>query len=208
MTTTHPPDPDGTGLDLAVPWPDEALMGRLYARLGREAEATGVLDIAYGTLDTPVGSLLLAATERGVIRVAFAAQDHEAALQQLSDKVSPRILQAPARLDVVSRQLDEYFDGRRHTFDVPLDWTLASGFRRTALDRLYDIGYGHTATYAELAAAAGSPRAVRAAGTACATNPLPLVVPCHRVVRADGSIGRYAGGVDAKRYLLGMESST
>ncbi|MFJ8613534.1 methylated-DNA--[protein]-cysteine S-methyltransferase [Streptomyces sp. NPDC093675] len=204
MDTPHAGD---AALGAAPPVPDEPLTARLHERLARAAYAAGLLDVAYRTLDTPVGTLLLAATEQGVVRVAFESQDHDGALQQLADKVSPRVLKAPERLDDVSRQLDEYFAGARHHFDVPLDWQLSSGFRRSALTRLPDIGYGRTASYAEVATAVGSPRAVRAVGTACATNPLPLVVPCHRVVRSDGSIGQYAGGADAKRYLLDMESA-
>ncbi|MEV0848580.1 methylated-DNA--[protein]-cysteine S-methyltransferase [Streptomyces sp. NPDC049954] len=180
-------------------------LGRLHARLAERAEEAGLLDIAYRTLDTPAGSLLLAATGEGLIRVAFAVQDHAAVLQDLADTVSPRVLRAPARLDATARQLDEYFAGTRRRFELPLDRRLSKGFRRTVLDRLGDIGYGRTESYAQVAAAAGSPRAVRAVGTACATNPLPLVVPCHRVVRSDGTSGGYAGGPEAKRLLLTME---
>jgi methylated-DNA-[protein]-cysteine S-methyltransferase len=128
-------------------------------------------------------------------------------LKSLSDELSPRILEAPARLDTTARELDEYFAGRRHGFDVPLDWRLATGFRSTVLHHLPDIGYGRTATYAAVALLAGSPKAVRAVGTACATNPLPVVVPCHRVVRSDGGLGGYRGGVDAKRTLLTLEAA-
>nr|WP_221316407.1 methylated-DNA--[protein]-cysteine S-methyltransferase [Saccharopolyspora gloriosae] len=181
-------------------------MERLHGRLAIAAEREGLLDVAYRTVDSPVGSLLLAATERGLVRVAFPGQDHEAVLAALADQVSPRVLAAPARLDAVSAQLDEYFAGRRHEFDVPLDLRLSTGFRRAVLDHLPRIAYGGTESYAQVAAAAGSPRAVRAVGTACATNPLPVVVPCHRVVRSDGSTGGYAGGPEAKRTLLTLES--
>jgi len=180
---------------------------RLHARLERAAEDAGVLDVAYRTLDTPVGALLLAATERGLVRVAFAAEDHDAVLASIAARISPRILRAPGRLDDAARQLDEYFEGRRHAFDLPLDLSLATGFRRTVLAQLREIGYGHTASYSAVAVAAGSPRAVRAVGSACATNPLPVVVPCHRVVRSDGTIGQYLGGTDAKRALLRLESA-
>lgn len=169
------------------------------------AEREGLLDVAYRTLDTPVGSLLLAATEQGLVKVAFDRQGHDAALAELAAAISPRILHAPARLEAVTRQLDEYFAGERHAFDVPLDFRLARGFRRAVLDHLPEIAYGRTESYAQVAAAAGSPKAVRAVGTACALNPLPVVVPCHRVVRSDGSYGQYAGGEDAKRVLLTME---
>ena len=186
---------------------DTPVMNRLHARLADEAQREGVLDVAYRTLDTPVGRLLLAATEQGLVKVAFSVQDHDAVLRQLADGISPRILHAPSRLDEVSRQLEEYFTGQRKRFELPLDWRLSKGFRRQVLAHLRDIGYGRTESYAQVAAAAGSPRAVRAVGTACATNPLPLVVPCHRVVRSDGSAGGYAGGPDAKRTLLALEAA-
>jgi methylated-DNA-[protein]-cysteine S-methyltransferase len=180
---------------------------RLQARLAAAAEAEGILDVAYRTMDTPVGPLLLAATEQGLVRVAYPNQGHDAVLQALADRVSPRVLHAPGRLDPVARQLDDYFAGRRQRFDVPLDWRLSTGFRSTVLHHLaIDVDYGHTASYAALAALAGNPKAVRAVGTACATNPLPVVVPCHRVVRSDGAIGNYAGGVEAKRTLLELEA--
>lgn len=180
---------------------------RLRERLADAALAEGVLDIAYRTVDSPVGPLLLAATERGLVRVAYAAEDHDAVLRTLAERISPRILRAPARLDPTARQLAEYFAGTRHAFDVPLDWRLSAGFRATVLHRLADIGYGRTASYAAVAALAGNPKAVRAVGSACATNPLPVVVPCHRVVRSDGSMGGYLGGVEAKRALLTLEAA-
>lgn len=192
---------------LGLPGPDEATMDRLRARLAHEAAGAGLLDIAYRTLDTPLGPMLLAATEQGLLRVAFQVQDHDAVLQYLADRVSPRVLRAPGRLEHVSRQLDEYFAGHRHHFDLPLDWRLAKGFRLDTLHQLPRIAYGHTATYAQVATATGSPRAVRAVGTACATNPLPVIVPCHRVVRSDGSAGQYVGGREAKQYLLSMETA-
>jgi len=199
MTASHE-------LFAALPTDDAPAMARLRSRLADEARREGILDVAYRTLETPVGDLLLAATEQGLVTVAYAVQDHDAVLQRLADRISPRILAAPGRLDSASRQLDEYFAGRRTSFDLPLDWRLSRGFRREVLAHLCEIGYGRTESYAQVAAAAGSPRAVRAAGTACATNPLPVVVPCHRVVRSDGSAGGYAGGADAKRTLLALES--
>ena len=187
---------------------EESDVDRLRGRLAAAAEAEGILDVAYRTVDTPVGPLLLAATEQGLVRVAYPNQGHDAVLHALADRVSPRVLHAPARLDPVARQLDDYFAGRRRRFDVPLDWRLSVGFRSTVLHHLAtDVDYGRTASYAALAALAGNPRAVRAVGTACATNPLPVVVPCHRVVRSDGAIGNYAGGVDAKRTLLALEAA-
>jgi methylated-DNA-[protein]-cysteine S-methyltransferase len=179
----------------------------LHDRLADSADAQGVLDVAYRTLDTPVGSLLLAATGKGLVRVAFTIENHENVLTALATQLSPRILSAPQRLDTAAREIDEYFAGRRREFDLPLDFSLSKGFRRSVLSHLTDIGYGHTASYAAVAAAAGSPRAVRAVGTACATNPLPVVVPCHRVVRSDGSPGGYRGGPVAKQALLALEAA-
>ncbi|MEQ0559951.1 methylated-DNA--[protein]-cysteine S-methyltransferase [Amycolatopsis sp. NEAU-NG30] len=191
------------------PFPErfELNPNRLHERLTEAADQEGLLDVAYRTLDTPVGPLLLAATERGLVKVAFDRQDHDAVLAELAARISPRILRAPARLDPVVHQLEEYFTGQRRTFDVPLDLRLARGFRLSVLEHLPEIAYGHTESYAEVAAAAGSPKAVRAVGTACALNPLPVVVPCHRVVRSDGSYGQYAGGEEAKRLLLTMEAA-
>lgn len=182
-------------------------LSRLHDRLEAEAAEHGVLDVAVRTIDSPVGPILLAATDVGLVRVAFALEDHDAVLQSLADKVSPRILRAPSRLDDVARQVDAYFAGARRRFEVPLDWRLSRGFRRQVLEHLNQIDYGHTESYAEVAVAAGSPRAVRAVGSACATNPLPIVVPCHRVLRSDGSLGGYLGGLDAKRVLLGLEAA-
>ncbi len=182
-------------------------LARLRARLAEQAASAGVLDIAYRTHDTPVGRLLLAATEAGVLRVAYEREEHERVLASLADTVSPRILHAPGRLDRLATELDEYFTGKRRSFDVPLDLRLSKGFRREVLGHLRDIGYGETASYAGIAAAAGSPRAVRAAGSACATNPIPVVLPCHRVLRSDGSLSGYVGGVEAKRKLLELEAA-
>jgi methylated-DNA-[protein]-cysteine S-methyltransferase len=193
---------------LARAFPDPgAHLSRLHDRLAAEAQRDGILDVAYRIVDSPVGALLLAATEQGLIRVAYAREDHDAVLAALGARVSPRILNAPGRLEVAARQLGEYFAGRRRAFDLPLDWRLSAGFRRTVLSHLPEIGYGHTASYAAVAQLAGNPAAVRAVGTACATNPLPVVVPCHRVVRSDGGIGGYLGGTDAKRTLLTLEAA-
>jgi methylated-DNA-[protein]-cysteine S-methyltransferase len=193
-------------LGRAFPDTPEHLSG-LHARLAAAAERDSTLDIAYRTIDSPVGPLLLAATGRGLIRVAYATEDHDAVLQTLADRVSPRILRAPARLDAAARELEEYFAGRRQAFDVPLDWSLSAGFRRTILGHLPEIGYGRTASYGAVAKLAGRPRAFRAVGSACATNPLPVIVPCHRVVRSDGAMGGYLGGPDAKRVLLTLEAA-
>lgn len=186
---------------------DDETLARLRGRLVAMAERERLLDIAYRTIDTPVGLLLVAATEQGLLRVAYEREDHDAVLAKLAERVSSRILRAPGRLNGVVRQFDEYFAGERTKFEVPLDFRLSTGFRRTVLAHLPEIAYGHTESYAEVAAAAGSPKAVRAVGTACATNPLPVVVPCHRVVRSDGSFGGYVGGEEAKRTLLVMEAA-
>ena len=185
---------------------DQDHLKRLHARLERDAQAGDLLDIAYRTVDSAVGPLLLAATPLGLLRVAFANEGHDSVLQNLAARVSPRVLEAPTRLDPVARQLEEFFTGRRHRFDVALDWSLSHGFRRTVLEHLNaDIGYGTTTSYAALARRSGSPNAVRAVGTACATNPIPIVVPCHRVIRSDGAIGAYRGGPATKRVLLDLE---
>jgi methylated-DNA-[protein]-cysteine S-methyltransferase len=186
---------------------DESTRSRLHARLAAAAEAAGVLDIAYRTVDSPLGVLLLAATDQGLIRVAYAIENHDRVLEELATRVSSRVLHAPARLDLAAREIDDYLAGRRTQFDLPLDLRLSTGFRRTVLDHLPDIAYGSTASYATVAMAAGSPKAVRAVGSACANNPLPVVLPCHRVVRSDGTIGQYVGGSEAKRRLLSMESA-
>ncbi|MDX6353866.1 MAG: methylated-DNA-[protein]-cysteine S-methyltransferase [Streptomyces sp.] len=206
MTMTATESDDGNPF-AGLPAEDPDVLARLHARLVEDARHEGVLDVAYRTLDTPAGQLLLAATDQGLVRVAYAVQDHEAVLRQLADRVSPRILRAPGRLDEAARQIDGYFARRREDFELPLDWRLSTGFRREVLAHLPAIGYGRTESYAQVAVAAGSPRAVRAVGTACATNPLPLIVPCHRVVRSDGSPGGYAGGPDAKRILLDLEAA-
>jgi methylated-DNA-[protein]-cysteine S-methyltransferase len=194
-------------LDLTAHFPvDDNDLTRLQARLAAAAERAGALDIAYRTIDSPVGALLIAATPAGLVRVAFSNEGHDGVLQDLSDRISSRVLHAPPRLDTVARQLDEYFAGRRHAFDVPLDWQLSKGFRRVVLEHLaHDIDYGSTASYGTLARLSGSPKAVRAVGTTCATNPIPVVVPCHRVVRSDGTMGNYRGGPAAKRTLLDLE---
>ena len=193
--------------DLATLYPvDDNDLTRLRAGLAAAAERENLLDVAYRTVDSPVGSLLIAATPTGLVRVAFSSEGHDGVLQNLSDRISPRVLHAPARLDSVALQLDEYFAGRRHDFEVALDWQLSKGFRRVVLEHLAtDIDYGSTASYGTLARLSGSPKAVRAVGTTCATNPIPVVVPCHRVVRSDGTMGGYRGGPAAKRVLLDLE---
>ena len=193
--------------DLLTEADDAAALDRLRDRLATSADERELLDVAYRTLDSPLGSLLLAATDRGLVRVAFASEGHDHVLRELADCVSPRVLRAPARLDSAARELEEYFGRARSAFDLPLDLQLATGFRREVLEQLRGVGYGTTTSYAGLAARTHSPGAVRAVGTACATNPLPLVIPCHRVIRSDGSMGNYRGGIAAKQTLLALEAA-
>lgn len=179
--------------------------GRLRAALATRADEEGLLEVAYRTVDTPIGVLLLAATGKGLVRVAFELEDHDAVLARLSVTISPRILRSGRRTDDVARQIDEYFAGRRRHFDVPVDLRLVRGFRRAVVAHLSEIPYGATESYAAVARATGNPAAVRAVGSACANNPVPVVVPCHRVVRTDGTIGQYLGGTEVKAALLSME---
>jgi methylated-DNA-[protein]-cysteine S-methyltransferase len=190
---------------LTTPDPDD--LARLHNRLEDAAERDGLLDVAYTTIDTPVGSLLLAATGTGLVRVAYEREGHDRVLDDLAARLSPRILRAARRLDAAAREIDEYFAGVRTGFDLPLDLSLSSGFRRLVQRHLPHIAYGHTQSYREVAAIVGNPRAVRAVGTACATNPLPVGVPCHRVLRTDGTLGGYIGGLDAKAALLTLEKA-
>jgi methylated-DNA-[protein]-cysteine S-methyltransferase len=204
MTTEDRDDAVVTELrTLATPTADE--LEGLHGRLERIAEDRGVLDIAYTSVDSPVGRLLLAATDAGLVRVAFEREGHDLVLETLAEKVSPRILKSAGRLDAAARQLEEYFAGRRTAFDLQLDYRLSSGFRQLVQRHLPQIGYGHTQTYREVAELVGNPKAVRAVGSACATNPLPVVVPCHRVLRTDGTLGGYIGGLEAKSALLSLE---
>lgn len=187
--------------------PASGRIADLTRSLARRAGEEGLLDVGYDVVDSPIGSLLVAATEEGLVRLAFDCEDRDAVLEELASTVSPRVLESPGRLQAATRQLDEYFSGRRREFDLVVDLRAVSGFRREVLDRLRRIPFGSTATYAAIADSVGNPRAVRAVGSACARNPVPLVVPCHRVVRTDGNIGNYRGGTQAKRTLLEMESS-
>lgn len=197
---------DGTVTELDARFAiDPGTMAGLHERLAADADGRGMLDVAYRTIDSPIGELLLAATEKGLVRVAFAREGFDAVLETLATKIGPRVLRAPARLDAVAVELDEYFAGERRAFDVPLDDALSSGFRQTVQRYLPSIAYGHTQSYKDVAERVGSPKAIRAVGTACATNPLPVVVPCHRVLRSDGSLGGYLGGLDAKTTLLALE---
>jgi methylated-DNA-[protein]-cysteine S-methyltransferase len=175
-------------------------------QLSERAAAEGLLDVAYATVDTPFGPLLVAATPRGLVKVSFpSTQDNEETLEGLARRISPRVLEAPARLDDVRRQLDLYFEGRLHDFDLALDWQLSRGFRRRALRAIDRIPYGKTRSYTDIARSAGNQRAVRAAGTACGSNPIPIIVPCHRVLRSGGGLGGYGGGLPMKEALLELE---
>ncbi|MFZ0089032.1 MAG: methylated-DNA--[protein]-cysteine S-methyltransferase [Solirubrobacteraceae bacterium] len=168
--------------------------------------AAGLLDVAYATLHSPIGTLLLASTERGLARLAYLDGDSEdAVLEDVAARLSPRVLLAPRRLDGPRRELDEYFAGRRHAFDVALDMTLMSEFTRRVLVATAAIPYGSVSTYRDVAGAAGSPRGSRAAGNALGANPIPIVIPCHRVLHSSGGLGGYTGGLERKRTLLGIE---
>lgn len=180
---------------------------QLMTDLGRRAADAGLADVAYGTMDSPVGDLLVAVTDRGLVRVAFSSEVSDEVLAELASRVSPRVLRLPARTDEVRRELDEYFAGSRRRFDVPLDWSLVRGFAQGVLRATARVPFGGTTTYRLMAEAAGSPRASRAAGNALGSNPIPIVVPCHRVLHSGGGLGGYAGGLDRKRYLLSLEGT-
>ena len=187
--------------------PDVTELAALREDLAARAEADGVLDVAYRTVDSPIGPLLVAATPVGLVRVAFEREGEDAVLAELAAAVSPRILRSGRRTDAVARELDEYFARRRRQFDLPVDLQLVHGFRHTVIAHLPEIPYGTTESYAEVARATGSPAALRAVAPACGHNPVPIVVPCHRVVRSDGTIGQYRGGVEAKSALLALEAA-
>jgi len=175
--------------------------------LGPAAASAGLLDIAYATLDSPVGTLLLARTPRGLVRLAYIDTDGEdAVLEALAVKVSPRVIASPGALDGARRELEEYFAGARRRFDLPLDWQLSRGFGRRVLQATARVPYGAVSTYQDVAGQAGNIRASRAAGNALGANPLPIVVPCHRILRAGGALGGYTGGLERKRVLLAIES--
>ncbi|HSS03871.1 MAG TPA: methylated-DNA--[protein]-cysteine S-methyltransferase [Solirubrobacterales bacterium] len=174
-------------------------------RLADRAAAERLLDVAYTTVDSPFGPLLLATTRRGLVRIGLPGYDPDETLEELSARVSPRVLEAPAQLERVRRELDLYFEGKLHDFDLPLDWSLSKDFRLRALRAIARIPYGRTRSYTQIATSAGNERAVRAAGTACGTNPIPIVVPCHRVLRSGGGLGGYGGGLPMKEALLEME---
>ncbi len=172
------------------------------------ATVAGLLDVAYATHDSAVGRLLLAATPDGLVRLAYLDGDEQedAVLEQLAARVSPRILSAPRRLDEPRRELEQYFAGTRNRFEVPIDWQLTRGFGRRVLEATVRIPFGSVSTYKQGADEAGSPRGSRAAGNALGANPLPIVVPCHRVLHSTGGLGGYTGGLERKRLLLAIES--
>jgi methylated-DNA-[protein]-cysteine S-methyltransferase len=174
-------------------------------RLAGLAAERGLLDVAYALVDCPLGALTVAATSHGLLRIAYPSNRPDDVLAEIAHRVSPRVLEAPARLDAVRRELDEYFEGTRTRFDLPLDWSLTRGFTRDVLQATARIGYGEVRSYADVAKRAGRPRAVRAAGNALGTNPIPVVVPCHRVVRTGGGLGGYTGGLERKQFLLAHE---
>ena len=180
----------------------------LLAELADRAEVEGLLDVVYATLDSPLGRLLVASTPKGLVRVVFSTEDHDDVLQDLATRISPRVLEAPARLDTIRRELDEYFEGDRKRFSVKLDWTLTGkGFRHEVLKNTAGIPYGRTSTYMEMATKAGNRKAYRAAGNALGSNPIPVIVPCHRVLATGGGLGGYGGGLPVKEMLLRLEGA-
>jgi len=177
----------------------------LRARLARRAADEGVLDVVYGIADSPLGPLTVIVTRRGLVRLSYAHEAVDKQLDEVASRVSPRILASPERTDAVRRQLDEYFSGTRHGFDVPIDWRLVRGFAGDVLRATARIPFGSVSSYREVATEAGSPNAYRAAGNALGSNPIPIIVPCHRVLHAGGGLGGYTGGLERKRYLLRLE---
>jgi methylated-DNA-[protein]-cysteine S-methyltransferase len=176
-------------------------------RLTERAADEGLLDVAYTTTDSPFGELLLASTSRGLVRVGLPVEGVDELLEDLAARISPRVLESSAQLDRARRELDLYFEGQLTEFDLPLDWRLSHDFRRRVLRAIKRIPYGQTRSYMEVAASAGNERAVRAAGSACGSNPIPIVVPCHRVLRTGGGLGGYGGGLPMKRALLELEGA-
>jgi methylated-DNA-[protein]-cysteine S-methyltransferase len=186
----------------------EADAAQAARRFSERAAAEGLADVAYAPVESPFGELLLAATGRGLLRVAFPEEDVDSVLERISRRLSPRIVEAPARLERARRELEEYFNGRRRAFELPVDWSLVGGpFGREVLRVTSEIPYGGVLSYREVATDAGSPRASRAAGNALGSNPIPIVVPCHRVLHSGGGLGGYGGGLDRKRWLLELEGA-
>ena len=187
--------------DLPATGPSAEALEGLAARADKE----GLLDVAYAQVESPLGPLTVAVTPQGLVRLAYPDRPLDDVLSDLAQDVSPRLLEAPARLDPVRRELEEYFAGRRQTFQTPIDWALTRGFFRKVLEATARIGYGQVRTYAEVADGAGSPKAVRATGNGLGSNPIPVVVPCHRVLRTGGGLGGYTGGLERKEFLLALE---
>ena len=180
-------------------------MRELNLLVAERAQREGLLDVAYATVDSPFGPLTAAATDRGLVMLAYPEHEPGTVLERLAAELSPRVLEAPQRLDGVRRELDEYFEGRRREFETPVDFSLSRGFYRKVLEATARIGYGQTTTYAGVAADAGNAKAVRAAGSGLGSNPIPVVVPCHRVLRTGGALGGYTGGLERKEFLLSLE---
>ena len=175
--------------------------------LTRRAVDKRLLDVAYANADTPLGPILVAGTRRGLVRVAFPQEREDDVLFEIAETVSPRVLHSPSRLDEVRREMDQYFERRRDRFELRLDWRLTRGFYRDVLRATARVPYGETMSYAEIAARAGRPMAFRAAGSALGSNPMPLVVPCHRIIASGGGLGGYGGRLDVKEYLLRLEGA-
>jgi methylated-DNA-[protein]-cysteine S-methyltransferase len=196
-----------TELERALAHPPAAELDaeQLMGSLGPRAEAAGLVDVAYASMDSPLGELLVAVTPRGVVRVSYATEVVDQVLAELADRVSPRVLHMPRRTDELRHELDEYFSGSRRQFDIPVDWSLVRGFAQGVLRATARVPFGQVTSYRQMAEAAGSPRASRAAGNALGSNPIPIVVPCHRVLHADGGLGGYAGGLERKQLLLTLE---
>ena len=196
---THGPRANGDDRALEAAEAARRLSGRIAAE--------GLADIGYAGVDSPFGTLHAAVTKLGLVRLTFPEEDTDAMLEALSRRLSPRIVEAPSLLDPVRRELDDYFSGRRTSFEIALDWALIGPFARKVLRATAEIPYGDSLSYAEIAAEAGSPRGSRAAGNALGSNPIPIVIPCHRVRRTGGALGGYAGGLDRKRWLLELEGA-
>ncbi|HEY7876262.1 MAG TPA: methylated-DNA--[protein]-cysteine S-methyltransferase [Actinomycetota bacterium] len=195
----------GKRLSAARKWDVEDAARKAGTTLVENAAAGGLVDVAYAWVDSPLGRLLAARTTKGLARISYVGENEDLILTDLADRISPRVLEAPARLDDLRRELDEYFHGRRQGFDVPIDWGLTSGFGRRVLKATARIPFGRISSYKQIAAAAGSPRGSRAAGNALGANPIPIVVPCHRVLATGGKIGGYTGGLEKKEWLLTLE---
>ncbi len=188
-------------MSLAIAGPPTELLEAVAQR----AAAEGLVDVAYAQVDSPLGPLTVAATARGLVCLAYPEHPVDQVLERLAAELSPRVLEAPARLDGIRRELEDYFAGTLTSFGTPIDWALTRGFYRKVLQATAKIGFGQVSSYAEVAAGAGNPKAVRAAGSGLGSNPVPVVVPCHRVLRSGGALGGYTGGLDRKRFLLELE---